>query len=284
MRVIFIAVLLVGLGLAGFAVHMAQGYIQQYQTALANERAAHKPPIETVDVVVTNAQLRYGVPLTKKHVKVVKWPKAALPEGVFQSVEALFPENDPRKRYVIRAMEPNEALMTVKVSDLGQDAGLVSRLKRGERAFTINVNVATGVSGFLRPGDSVDVYWTGQVGGRDGDVSKLIQSNMQLIAIDQSVDQDRDKASIARTVTVAVQPDEVAALALAQSTGNLSLSLVGAGDDTVAQSIEINQRTLLGLPEEEAPEVVAKREIKKVCTIKNRRGAEVVEIQIPCTN
>jgi len=68
-----------------------------------------------------------------------------------------------------------------------------------------------------------------------------------------------------------------------QNTGRLSLSLVGAADDTIASVIDVDQHSLLGIdpvPEEE----IAIQEEQKVCTIRNRRGAEVIEIPIPCTN
>ena len=182
-------------------------------------------------------------------------------------------------------MEKDEAILSIKVTGPGEEAGLTSRLERGMRAFAIKVDVASGVSGFLRPGDRVDVYWTGQVGRElssdSGDVTKLIEAGVKLIAIDQSATGDLDGAVIAQTVTVAVKPAQVAALAQAQSTGRLALSLVGADDDTVAGAIEIDQRTLLGI---ETKEAAAEVKAAEVCTIKTRRGAEVVEIPIPCTN
>ena len=104
---------------------------------------------------------------------------------------------------------------------------------------------------------------------------------MPLIAVDQNADARMGEASIARTVTVAVSPTQVAGLAQAQSSGALSLSLVGVNDDTVAEAIEVNQRSLLGIAAEEKQAEVQKQ---KVCTIRTRRGAEVVEIPIPCTN
>ncbi|HDR29342.1 MAG TPA: Flp pilus assembly protein CpaB, partial [Rhodovulum sp.] len=52
MRLIFGLVLLVGFGLAGFAVYMAQGYIQTYERQLAEERAARASQVELVPVVV----------------------------------------------------------------------------------------------------------------------------------------------------------------------------------------------------------------------------------------
>ena len=90
-----------------------------------------------------------------------------------------------------------------------------------------------------------------------------------------------DGTIIARTVTVALLPNQVAALAQAQSTGSLSLSLVGADDDTVAGAIEVNQKSLLGIKTEEVKVQVEK---ERVCTIRTRRGAEVLAIPIPCTN
>jgi pilus assembly protein CpaB len=152
------------------------------------------------------------------------------------------------------------------------------------RAFAINVDVSSGVSGFLRPGDRVDVYWTGSTGQarETRKVTKLIEANVRLIAVDQTADEDRYSPVIARTVTVEASPQQVAALAQAQSTGKLSLSLVGAQDDTTAESVEINQRQLLGIPEEE--QVVEKKAEKQVCTIRTRKGSDVIEIPIPCTN
>ncbi|TNY46338.1 Flp pilus assembly protein CpaB, partial [Streptococcus pyogenes] len=60
------------------------------------------------------------------------------------------------------------------------------------------------------------------------------------------------------------------------------LSLVGAADDAFVGNIEVNQDELLGIVEEE--EVIERAEVKEVCTIRTRRGSEVVEIPIPCTN
>ena len=284
MRMVFGLVLLVGIGLAGFAVYMAQGYISQYQTALAQERAAREKQVKLTDVYVAARPLKYGEQLKLEDAKLIKWPEEFLPEGTFATEEALLPGGAEEFRTVVRAMEANEPLLAVKLTEPGQDAGITSRLSRGMRAFAINVDVSSGVSGFLRPGDRVDVYWTGSTGqSRDArKVTKLIEANVRLIAIDQTADEDRYSPVIARTVTVEASPQQVAALAQAQSTGQLSLSLVGAQDDTTAEAVEINQRQLLGIPEEE--QVVEKKAETQVCTIRTRKGSDVIEIPIPCTN
>lgn len=284
MRAVFGLVLIVGVALAGGAVMMAQKYISAHKTALAQANMARKDIVPTTNVMVAARSLRYGERLNKEDVLMVKWPVNALPEGVFTEVPVLFPENTEDNRFVLRAMEKGEAIMAVKVTEPGKDAGLTSQLERGMRAFAIRVDVSSGVSGFLRPGDRVDVIWTGSIGGVEGsrgEVSRLIRSGVQIIAIDQIAGGDLTGANIARTITVSAPPADVLALELAQQTGRLSLSLVGAEDDTVAAAMEVDQRSLLGLGEiEAAPQQVE----EKVCTIRTRRGAEVMEIPIPCTN
>ena len=127
-------------------------------------------------------------------------------------------------------------MLAVKVTGPGEEAGLTSQLERGMRAFAIKVDVSSGVSGFLRPGDRVDVYWTGNLG--NGNITQLIHANVRLIAINQSADEDNNNPTVARTVTVEVNPTEVAKLAQAQATGRLSLSLVGAEDEAAIGALD----------------------------------------------
>ncbi|MCX7567599.1 Flp pilus assembly protein CpaB [Sulfitobacter sp. F26169L] len=282
MRMIFGLVLLVGIALAGGAVYLAKGQIGQYKTAIAHAEAAKAKIVPTKSIFVVNRAMKYGEKLTKEDVRAVDFPVAALPEGHFKDIATIFPETTDQLRVVLRPIEKDEALLEVKVTKPGEDAGLTSRLEPGMRAFAIKVDVSSGVSGFLRPGDRVDVYWTGRAGGQsNAEITKLIEATVPLIAVDQRAG-DVEGAQIARTVTVAVSPNQVASLAQAQSTGRLSLSLVGVGDDVViASNIEVNQRDLLGIAETvQAPAP----EQEKVCTIRTRRGAEVVNLPIPCTN
>ena len=59
-----------------------------------------------------------------------------------------------------------------------------------------------------------------------------------------------------------------------------ALSLVGTGDEGTAEAIDVDSKELLGIQPEEA--VVVEEE--RVCTVKTRKGAEVLEMPIPCTN
>ncbi|GGG82228.1 Flp pilus assembly protein CpaB [Salipiger pallidus] len=287
MRLVFGLVLIAGIGLAGLAVHMAQQQIGAYEAALDQERQKAVTAIPTTMVYVTAKPIPHGETIKREDVKLAPWPTEILPENAFTEANPFFEDGKPL-RVSLRALDQFEALIPGRVSEPGGDAGLITtRLKRGERAFAIKVDVASGVSGFLRPGDRVDVYWTGRMPGNDpnlpqGDVTKLIESGVRLIAVDQTAIASSD-ATIARTVTVAISPQQVAGLAQAQSTGRLSLSLLAANDDTVADAIEVSQRDLLGIVAQQQQEAVV-QVTPEVCSTRVRRGAEVVDIPIPCTN
>lgn len=274
MRIIFFLVLLLGLGIAGFAGNMVMSRFDAYADRVRQLEIEVGEKVELVDVAIATKDLRYGRPLEKEDIQIIKWPKSAQPENSFTSLEELFgKENEGLEaRTILREIDKGEIISVRKVTGFGQDAGVVSRLQKGARAFTLKVDVSSGVSGFLRPGDLVDVFWTGRIG--EGTGTRLILSSVELIAIDQTSERG-DTPAIARTVTVAVSPERVGILAQAQATGRLTLSLRGIGDAEAIDNIEINQNDLLGRDDAQVVK-------KQVCTIRVNKGAEVVEKTIPC--
>jgi pilus assembly protein CpaB len=152
------------------------------------------------------------------------------------------------------------------------------------RAFAISVDASTGVSGFLRSGDRVDVFWIGEnldsQGQSTGRVTKLIETNLRILATDQDAEGGGDSSRIARTVTVEVTPQQVARLAQAQATGMLSLSLVGAGDTGTAAATDVDQRSLLGIEEAKPVEVQAP---DPTCGVKVKKaGEDAGETTVDC--
>jgi len=262
MRAIFALVLIAGVGLAGFAVYMAQGFIENMRAEVARLEAEKARLPEITRIAVVTEPMAYGEPLDPEQVKLIAWQADSVPDGSFSDLETLFPDDD-EARFVVRRFEKFEPVITEKITEPGEDAGITSRLSKGMRAFAIRVDVTSGVSGFLRPGDRVDIYWSG-TGGEDSrvgrEVTKLIESGIKLIAVDQIADTDRTAPVVARTVTVEATPQQVASLAQAQSTGRLSLSLVGAQDEDEPEVVQVNQMDLLGIVEQE-PEVVEQEEV-----------------------
>lgn len=284
MRAVFGLVLVVGMGLAGAAVYMIQGYIAQTEALLQRERELNAAAGTLVEVYVFNKQLAYGAALTPDDVQVIFWPEQALPQTIFRDPAELFPENAPGPRYVMRDTEAFEPVLATRVTAPGELAGLTAKLEEGMRAFQIRVGAASGVSSFVQPDDFIDIYWTGGISGTDGNVTRLIESSMQIIAVDNSFNSDQATSTTdATTVTVAASPEQVARLAQAQSTGLLSMSLVGDGAETVTERIEVDTEEMLGI-ERAAIVPEAAPEVERVCTISTRRGAEIVETVIPCTD
>ncbi|MEM1268382.1 MAG: Flp pilus assembly protein CpaB, partial [Pseudomonadota bacterium] len=240
MRIVFGLVFLFGIGIAGFATYMA---MQQFQAVTAENRALRikaSRVVDTADVILAKTKLRYGQDLKKEHVYTVKFPADAIPQQSFTTMEELFGAEEEAPRQVLRTIEPGEIVATTKVTRFGQKAGVSSMLQKGMRAFTIRVDVLTGVSGFLQPGDRVDIYWTGDQRGEK--LTKLLLQNVDIIAIDQSADEDLSRPVVARTVTVEVAPLIVATLTQAQATGRLSLALRGSEEEEImSEVLEVDQ-------------------------------------------
>lgn len=289
MRMIVALVLALGVGLAGFAALMAKDYMGEMSVQRDQLLAAQQAAPRLVDVVVANRPMAYGERFTMADLEVIKVQMGKAPAGAFAAITgpqgdpnaplAVFFDGETRPRAALRSYEPFEPLLETKITAPGVDAGIMANLANNMRAFTIDVTATTGVSGFLRPGDSVDIYWSGRSG--QNQVTKLLQPKVRLIAINQNADADRsEETMIARTVTVEVTPEQVAALTLANSTGQLNLSLVGNQNTNAVSEIEINTDQLLGIKED----VVVPVEEARVCTIRTRKGADVIETPIACSN
>ena len=275
MRFIFALVFLLGIGIAGFAAYMAMQQFKQLQTENRVLRQKASKVVETKPVLLATRELRYGQKLMPGDAEEVLFPADAVPANAFTSMEDLLGKEEEKPREIIRTMEPGEVILQTKVTKFGQPATVASRLKKGMRAFTINVDVTTGVSGFLQPGDEVDVYWTGNIRGEQ--TTKLLLEKVELIAIDQIADADLAQPTVARTVTVEVSPIVVASLAQARTSGRLSLALRGVGEEEILGEVAVNQRDLLGLEE------VVEQEQKR-CVTRIRQGTQVKIVEVPCSD
>ena len=77
--------------------------------------------------------------------------------------------------------------------------------------MAIQVNDVSGVAGFVTPGDRVDVLLTRRLDG-DNMITTTVLQDIVVRGTDQLADEDLDKPSVARTVTVEVSPEERSAL------------------------------------------------------------------------
>lgn len=277
MRLIFLLVLVIGIGTAGYAAFLIQGQFAAKDTEinqLSNElRKTREQVVETTPVVVTVNRVPFAHKLVAEDLNIINWPTEFLPENVFSSIEDVIGEAGIDTRYVKRILEIGEPILSVKVTRFGEDIGINTLLEPGTRAFAIRVDVLTGVSGFLQPGDEVDIYWTGH--NVDQTITRLVLEKVKIIAIDQQSSQDDSSPSVARTVTLQVSPDIVANLVQFQSSGSLTLSLRGVEDTTVSGPISVDTSTLIG------NEIIPVEAVEQ-CFQTVRRGVEIIRTEVPC--
>lgn len=284
MRAVFALVLLVGMGLAGVAVYMIQGYMSDLETALQQERSFNAKAGKLVEVYVFAKPKAYGAALAEADVQLIYWPEQSLPKDIFREKDKLFPPNADGPRYIMRSTEAFEPVLASRVTEPGQLASLTSKLDKGMRAFAIKIGMDSGVSNFVKPDDYIDILWTGSVAGVEGGMTRQIESAVLVIAVDNALNEGQVASdTIAKTVTVAATPEQVARLAQAQSTGRLTLSLARDSSETVDGTVETDTNAMLGIEKQEVvPEVVAP-EVKK-CYAKQRSGGVLADtdVEIPC--
>jgi pilus assembly protein CpaB len=199
----------------------------------ASEQAAAvvvAPGVTFATLVVAAEPLRFGAQLTAKNLKTIPWPGDELPAGAFRTVEDLI-AGEPRT--VLYPMEASEAVLAGKVTGAGERAGLSRLIGLGRRAVTIRVNEVAGVAGFILPGDRVDVVLTTE--GEDTSATDVILQGVKVLTIDQIADERAEEPMVARAVTVEVDPEGAQKIALAQSIGEISLTLRPSGDITPAE-------------------------------------------------
>jgi pilus assembly protein CpaB len=265
------------MGLAGFAVYMVNQYMASQTAALDRAREVAATALSTVEVYAAARPVTYGEQLTLDDVRIISYASDFLPEGTFATEEELFPLGTEAPRVVVLPMLENEIVMANKVSEPGASRGLTALVEPGFRAFPVLGRVAAGF-GILRPNDRIDVYWTGSL--RDGrEVTNLIKSGLQIIAVTG----DPENTGGPQSVVVQVTPEEVALLTQAQNSGQLTLSLVGAGDVAETGPVTVDNSALTGEQDivvEAAPVIEEERK----CFVTQRSGTTSVQVEIECSD
>jgi len=125
---------------------------------------------------------------------------------------------------------------------------LAIRVPIGMRAMSIDTTAEIAVAGLVRPGDRVDVQviypGADAINGTRGDGESRAQTLLQMVQVlavgDLVVGTPSASAAqgamsspppAARTVTLALSPDQVSSLSLAKATGSLYLSLRNPADN-----------------------------------------------------
>ena len=212
----------------------------------------------TAKVVVAKVALNFGDRLVPEKLQVVEYPPASVPPGAFDRIEQLVGPGEDR--VVLRSIDPQEPVLTSKVSGTGGRAILSTVIDKEMRAVTISVNDVKGVAGFVQPGDRVDVLLTHSAGGNGADEQRndVLLQNIKVLGVDQQADDKKDKPVVAKAVTLEVSPDDGQKLTLASSIGSLSLALRNFSNPEAVPTRSLSSNDLVpGQPKTAAAPVAA---------------------------
>lgn len=203
------------------AVYLANSYFSGVEERRAQEAEANR----MAQIVVATQDFQFGSALTTTNLRLANWPASSVPQGAFVSIE----EATRGGRVALRPIAIGEPILNSKVSGEGGRAVLSAIIPEELRAVTIPVSAVTGVGGFVRAGDVVDVMLTRQIPG-DGatnqdQMTSVVLENVLVLAIDQTASESETAPKVGRTATVQTDMLGAQKLTLARQIGSLSLAL-----------------------------------------------------------
>nr|WP_281373744.1 Flp pilus assembly protein CpaB [Parvularcula dongshanensis] len=189
--------------------------------------------METVRVLVADQTFERGTAIDPALTTWLKWPADSVPPHLITEDDEEFYESlsSRRARTTIHEGEPIIEAKTVQQGDSGLMAAL---LTPGMRAISANLSGDSTTSGFVLPGDRVDIIATGREGAET--VTQTILSNVRVIAIDQTLREEGGPNSIkGSSVTFELSPSEVRPFLVAREGKALTLVLRSMFDGEVQE-------------------------------------------------
>src|ERR1700722_10194935 len=238
-----LAILIVAVLLGGVAAFLARSWLQSHSGQTDGQK--------TVSILVANDTLAFGTPIGAKDVREIAWPAQSSPEGAFKNFAELTKDG---RRITLSPFVRDEPIISSKVSAPDQRASLSRVIEKGKRAVTVAVDDVRGVAGFIFPGDFVDVVLT-RTDNSNGpqSFSEVILQHVKVLAIDHMAGQRQEHPTVAKAVTVEVDPEQALRILLAANIGKLSLILRQPEEVALAPDARITDRDLLGRDDAQAP-------------------------------
>src|SRR6266851_4037243 len=179
-------------------------------------------------VLVARSAIARGQILKPQDFSWQVWPEGGIDRNYIQSgtrpAEAFtgWVTRDP--------FAPGEPITDAKIVSPGSRGFLAAALAPGMRAVSVPVTATSGISGFVFPGDQVDILITHMpLSGNNNEAqrraSETVLHDVRVIAVDQKLDSKGNEALVAHTATLEVTPKQSEMIAVASEMGKLSLSL-----------------------------------------------------------
>ena len=183
---------------------------------------------DAVSIAVASHDLPWGTQLKKEDIQMVSFLKDSVTPDYFTDVAQL------EGRVAIAPLKLREPILESRLAPNSVTSGGISAVvKPGKRALAVKGDKIIGISGFIKPGNRVDVLVTLTDPRDDEEINKLVLQDILVLATGTEVAKDgkgeKDTAPV-DVYTLEVTPDEGEKLALAATEGKLQFALRNATD------------------------------------------------------
>jgi pilus assembly protein CpaB len=260
--------LVVAIFFGGVAAYMASGWLKA-RASKANQIALQK--VQMTPVLVAAKDIVPGSVLDATLVKVVDWPRDSQIAGAMSDTERI------SGRVVRYPLVVGEVILEGKLAPQGTPGGLAGVIQNDKRAVTVKVDEASGVAGFVMPGNHVDVMVTMDKNDfKDDPITQAVLQNILVLGKGQDIEAPKsgEKPKIVPTVTLEVTPEEGARLALAAKEGQITLALRGWTEKTAIAASSVRTSSLLG--EDKKPQAAFEAPIASASSPPKKPGVEVL--------
>jgi pilus assembly protein CpaB len=279
-KLVPIIVILLGISIAFAVALLAYNKFQNKPITTVEERS-----VDILPVAVAKVDLPWGTFIDKstiKHmIKMVPYLKESLPSGYFSDRLAL------EGRTLIYPVKINEPIFESKLAPTSATSGgIAAVLSLKKRAMSVKVNKVIGISGFISPGNRVDVLVTTKQKRGDSptlSVTKTVLENILVLATGPEMGNDdkQQKSKGVDVITLEVTPEEGEKLALATNSGTIQLALRNYADTEEVMTPGSTIETLLAsYRESDRSEATSKpgtrQEMYTVTVIKGTNVSEVM--------
>lgn len=230
--------------------------------------------VSTAEVVVAKGELVWGTKLTSEMLQVVNYPSNALPDGHYKSIDEL------QDAVLLQDVKANEPILRSRLTS-GKDVGtgVAAVTDPTKRAMSVKVDEVIGVSGFIKPGDHVDVMVTIDEGSKSQHpVAKMILGNLRVLAAGMQYEKnstEKDPKPV-QVMTLEVDIEEAEKLALASTQGKLRLALRNPLNNEKVLTKGANVASLLS---SFRPKAVANSDAQPIYRVEIIKGADRKELK-----
>ena len=269
--------ILIALVLAGVATFLVYQDRQNYRQQLNREFRSKVKGLEPVSVVVAAQDIsKRGTVITEEMVKVEKVPERAL-----QPYAAQDPMEVIGKEPLGPVAQGQQFLKNQLVVPGTAGGRLAMKIPPEKRAISMEINLLTAVSGFIRPGDRVDVLWTFAIGEPQQPVTLTLFQGVEVLAVGglMRAGGEADDVKDANTLTLALSPQEAELLLFAGHQGRFQLSLRPRADEAQVALPPMTMDALLQhvLPQAQAAPPPPPKSVKHIEIIRGKER-EVVAL------